>query len=196
MYTYAGSSAAATQLTPLPAAPEVVDPGGLADQAIAVFKAQFPGTANQHHRSGEPDPPRVSDVIKTLSSPINGTAIDAWIVANTPLDDIVPLYTKYMSPYVNSLAAIIQSTQTVGQNSSGISGIANLLKPAAPAAAKAVEGAAQGAASAASGAGQAASGAAAGTSRAVSRVGWVKRRSVDCRCPQAGPRGAPPPTRG
>src|SRR5262249_34307479 len=102
------------------------------------------------------------DVLKTLSSPLNGDgpAIDAWIAANTPLDDIVPLYTKYWSPYVNSLAAVIQSTQTIGQNASGFSGIGSLantlLKPAAPAAASA----AQGAASAAGGAGQAAAGAA------------------------------------
>jgi phage-related tail protein len=103
--------------------------------------------------------PRVSEVIKTLSSPINGPAIDAWLIANTPFDDIVPLYSKYWSPYVNSLAAMVQSTQTIGQNASGFSGIGSLantlFKPAAPAAA-----AASGAAQAASGAGQAAAGAA------------------------------------
>jgi hypothetical protein len=80
-------------------------------------------------------------------------------VANTPFDDIVPLYSKYLSPYVNSLAAVFQVTQSVGQNSSGLSAIANLAKPAASAA-KAAEGAAQAAGQAAAGAGQAAAGAA------------------------------------
>ncbi len=162
MYTYAGSSAAATKLTPLAAPAEVVDPKGLADQAVAVFKAGGQGVQNQLNAIGAQVVPEFSDVVKTLSSPLNGqgTAIDSWIVANTPFDDIVPLYSKYLSPYVNSLAAMIQSTQTIGQNTSGWSGIGNLantlLKPAAPAAAKAAEGAA----AAASGAGQAAAGAA------------------------------------
>jgi hypothetical protein len=101
-------------------------------------------------------------VIHTLSSPINGQgpAIDAWIAANTPFDDIVPLYSKYLSPYINSVAALFQVTQSVGQNSSGLSGIASLGntlgKDAATAASKAAEAAGQ----AAAGAGQAAAGAA------------------------------------
>lgn len=162
MYTYAGSSSAATNLTPLTAPAEVVDPLGVADQASAVLKAAGQGVQNQMNSMGSQITPRVSDMVKALSSPLNGQgpALDAWIMANTPFDDIVPLYSKYLSPYVNSLAAMIQSTQTVGQNTSGWSGIGNLantlLKPAAPAAAKAAEGAAQ----AAAGAAQAASGAA------------------------------------
>ncbi|WP_205875115.1 PPE family protein [Mycobacterium camsae] len=162
MYTYAGTSAAATNLTPLAAPAEVVDPMGVADQAIAVFKSGGQGVQNQLSALGAQLTPRVSDVVKSLSSPLNGAGpqIDAWIMANTPFDDIVPLYSKYLSPYVNSLAAMIQSTQTIGQNTSGWSGVGNLantlFKPAAPAAAKAAEGVA----AAASGAGQAASGAA------------------------------------
>ncbi len=64
-------------------------------------------------------------MVKTLSSPLNGQgpAIDAWIAANTPFDDIVPLYSKYISPYVNSVAALTQSTQTIGQNTSGFTGL-------------------------------------------------------------------------
>jgi hypothetical protein len=57
------------------------------------------------------------------------------------------------------VAALFQVTQSVGQNSSGLSALANLAKPAASAA-KAAEGAAQAAGAAASGAGQAAAGAA------------------------------------
>ncbi|MDP7706550.1 MULTISPECIES: PPE family protein [unclassified Mycobacterium] len=162
MYTYAGSAAAATNLTPLAAPADAVDPMGVVDQGIAAFKAAGTGVQTQLNNIGSTVGPRISDVMKTLSSPLNGqgAAIDAWIIANTPLDDIVPLYSKYMSPYINSVAAMIQSTQTIGQNTSGFSGLGGLantlLKPAAPAAAKAAEGAA----AAASGAGQAAAGAA------------------------------------
>ncbi|MHA7650228.1 PPE family protein [Mycobacterium sp. ML4] len=162
MYNYAGSSAAATKLTPLAAPAAVVDPLGAYDQAWSALKAGNASLQSQLNNVSAAVGPRFGDIVKTLSTPLNGqgAALDAWIVANTPFDDIVPLYSKYLSPYVNSLAAMIQSTQTVGQNTSGWSGIGNLantlLKPAAPAAAKAAEGAAQ----AAAGAGQAASGAA------------------------------------
>ncbi|MGV7557900.1 hypothetical protein PJM25_28895, partial [Mycobacterium kansasii] len=74
MYTYAGSAAAATKLSELPAPAEVADPMGLADQAIAVFKAQYnTGYSNVMNVASQVNP-RVSDVLKTLSSPINGTA--------------------------------------------------------------------------------------------------------------------------
>jgi PPE-repeat protein len=162
MYTYAGNAAAATQVPQLTAPAEVADPvTGAVDQAIAAFKGQATAVQTQLNAFGSSLVPRASDVIKTLSSPLNGqgTAIDSWIVANTPFDDIVPLYSKYLSPYVNSLAAVFQVTQSVGQNSSGLSALANLAKPAASAA-KAAEGAAQAAGQAAAGAGQAAAGAA------------------------------------
>jgi PPE-repeat protein len=162
MYNYAGSAAAATQVPQLAAPAEVADPvTGAVDQAIAAFKGQATAVQTQLNAFGSSLVPRASDVIKTLSSPLNGqgTAIDSWIVANTPFDDIVPLYSKYLSPYVNSLAAVFQVTQSVGQNSSGLSAIGNLAKPAASAA-KAAEGAAQAAGQAAAGAGQAAAGAA------------------------------------
>ncbi|WP_236983385.1 PPE family protein [Mycobacterium kiyosense] len=162
MYTYASSSAQATRVSELSAPAEVAQPAGLVDQALAVFKAEGQAVQTQLNNAGAQIVPRFSDVIKTLSAPLNGqgTAIDQWIVANTPFDDIVPLYSKYLSPYVNSLAAMLQVTQSFGQNSSGISALANLAKPAASAA-KAAEGAASAAGAAASGAGQAAAGAAA-----------------------------------
>jgi PPE-repeat protein len=163
MYTYAGSAAAATQLADLPQPADVVDPGAWADQAIAVFKAQDQAIATNVGNVFAQINPRVSTVLKTLSDPLNGTAIDQWLVANTPLDDVVALYGKYLSPYVNSLAALLQSTQTLGQNTSGWSGIgslANTLSKPAASAASAAQGAASAAGSAASGAGQAAAGAA------------------------------------
>ncbi|MGV7688201.1 PPE family protein [Mycobacterium kansasii] len=155
MYTYAGSSAAATQLADLPAPAEVVDPGGMVDQAVAVFKAQEHVVSTNVGNVLAQVNPRVSDVLKTLSSPINGPAIDAWIVANTPFDDIVTLHSKYLAPYMSSMAAMIQSTQTVGQNTSGWSGIGSLANTVfKPAAASAAQGAASAAGAAAAGAGQ------------------------------------------
>lgn len=167
MYTYANSSAAATQLTELSAPAEVADPMGAADQAIAGFKAQFNNINGSITGVGAQINPRVSEVLKTLAAPINGPAIDAWLMANTPFDDIVPIYSKYISPYINSVAALTQSTQTIGQNASGFSGIGGLAntltKDAATAASKAAE--------AAAGAGKAAAGAAAGA--AANGIGGI-----------------------
>ena len=166
MYTYAGSAAAATQLADLPQPADVVDPGAWADQAIAVFKAQDQAISSNVGNFFAQINPRVSTVLKTLSDPLNGTAIDQWLVANTPFDDVVSLYGKYLSPYVNSLAALLQSTQTLGQNASGWSGIGSLAntlsKPAASAASAA--------GAAASNAGQAAAGAAGNLGASVGGV--------------------------
>jgi hypothetical protein len=162
MYNYAGSAASATQLSPVAAPAEVTDPiTGAVDQAVAAFKGQGTAVQNQLNGVGSSLVPRASDVIKTLSSPLNGQgpAIDAWLVANTPFDDIVPLYSKYMSPYLNSVAASIQVVQSIGQNSSGLSGLAGLGNTLAKDAATAASKAAEGAAAAASGAGHAAAGA-------------------------------------
>ena len=57
MYSYAGSAAAATKLAELPAPAEVVNPSGMADQAIAVFKAQYNigyNNVRQHGVAGKP----------------------------------------------------------------------------------------------------------------------------------------------
>lgn len=147
MYTYAGSSAAATELAELPAPAEVVDPTGLVDQAIAVVKSEGQLIQTQLDNLGSQLSPRVADVLKTLSAPLNGngTTIDQWLIANTPLDDIVPLYSKYVTPYVSSITAVFQSGQALGQASSGSIAITNFLGPAA----KAAEGAAKAAGAAA-----------------------------------------------
>lgn len=162
MYNYAGSASAATNLRPLAAPADAVDPIGFLDQGIGAVKAAGSGVQTQLNNLGATVGPRVSDVVKTLSTPLNGqgAAIDAWIMANTPLDDIVPLYSKYISPYINSVAALTQSTQTIGQNTSGFTGLAGiantLTKDAAAAAKAAASAAAEAAPAAAAAAGQAA----------------------------------------
>lgn len=108
MYTYAGSSAAAAELAELPPPAEVVDPGGLADQAIAAFKAENQVLQSSIINMATQIDLRVTQVLKTLSAPLNGPMIDQWLIANTPLDDVVPLYTKYISPYINSVALGLQ----------------------------------------------------------------------------------------
>jgi PPE-repeat protein len=155
MYSYAGSASAATKLAELPAPAEVVDSMGVADQAVAVVKAQYnTGYTNVASQVN----PRVSDVLKMMSSPINGAAIDKFLMEYTPLGDMVALHSKYLLPYVSSLAASIQSVQSFGQVSNGLTAMANFAKPAA-AAAKAAEGAASAAGAAALNAGQAVTGA-------------------------------------
>jgi len=87
MYTYAGNSAAATQLTELPEPADVVDPGAWVDQAIAAFKAQYQAFSNNVGNILAQINPRISAVLQTLSDPLNGPGIDQWLVLNSPLDD-------------------------------------------------------------------------------------------------------------
>ena len=150
MYSYASNSAAATQLTELPQPAEVVDPGGVVDQAIAVVKGAGQAVQAQLNTVGSQVMPRVGDVLQTLSSPLNGqgTAIDQWLVANTPFDDVVALYTKYLSPYINSVAAFEQGTIAFANESAGFSSAFNLAKDLGPAV-QAAEGAAKAAGAAA-----------------------------------------------
>jgi PPE-repeat protein len=149
MYTYAGSSAAATELAELPAPAEVVNPGGLVDQAIAVLKAQNQVLQGEIIKVASQINTRVSDVLQTLSRPLSGTAIDQWLATNTPLDEVPPLVSKYVQPYLSSLQATLQSGQAFGQATSGSIAITTFMNNLAPAA----KGAAQAAASAAANAG-------------------------------------------
>jgi len=200
MYTYAGNSAAATQLTELPEPADVVDPGGLADQAIAAFKSQIQGISSDVGNILAQINPRVSTVLQTLSSPINGTAIDQWLVANTPLDDVVLLYNKYISPYINSVQAAVVAGNALGNNTAGFQGIARLANDLAPVV-QAVEGAAQAAGSAAAGALPnvgGLGGVAAGLGKAVPIGGWRRLQAGPPRCPAQPLRGwqlspTPPP---
>jgi len=161
MYNYAANSAAASQLAELPEPAEVVNQYGLVDQAMAAFKAQYSNGYTNIMNMANPINSRVADVLKTLSAPINGKAIDQWLVANTPFDDLVPLYSKYISPYVAPIQAMFQSGQAFGQVGSGSTAISKFMGDLAPAA-KAVEGAAQAAGSA-----KLSGGVAAGVGRAV-----------------------------
>lgn len=166
MYSYASSAAAASQLGEFGEPAEVVNPIGLVDQAIAVFKAENDVVQRNAANLGAVVNPRVSDILKTLSAPLQAKPIDDWIVANTPLDDVVTLFGKYLSPYVSSLAAMIQSTQSFGQVSNGITAMTSFAKGLAPAA-KALEGAASAAGTGAANAASNAGGVAAGLGRAL-----------------------------
>jgi PPE-repeat protein len=145
MYNYAASAAAATELTESPEPAEVADPYGVADQAIAVFKGGAQAVQAQLNNVGSQVVPRIGQVLQTLSSPLNGqgTAIDQWIVANTPFDDIVALYNKYLSPYIGAIAAFEQSTLALANDSIGVPAIVNVVGGIAAPAAQAVQGAAQ-----------------------------------------------------
>jgi PPE-repeat protein len=167
MYTYAGRAASTTQLAALPAPAQVTDPLGLIDQALAVIKAQDQVLNEDLENMRQIVSPRVGDLLRTLSTPLNnGKQFDAWLVANTPLDDVVALYSKYLSPYINSIAAFIQSSQAFGQVTNGLAAVANFAKPAA-AAVKAAEGAASAAGGAAANLGGSLGGVAAGLGKAV-----------------------------
>jgi PPE-repeat protein len=150
MYAYASSSAAATQLTEFAEPPEVADSSGLARQAAAVSAA------------AADNPVQTVNPLAELISSFNGTQIDKYISTNTVLDDVVMLYSKYLVPYVSTAQSMIQSTQSFGQVSNGITAMTTFAKGLGPAV-KAVEGAAQGA----TGAGTNAGGVAAGLGRAL-----------------------------
>ena len=95
-----------------------------------------------------------------------GSEIDKFLAENTVLDDLVMLYSKYMVPYVSTAQSSIQSVQSFGQVSNGITAMTTFAKGLAPAV-KAVEGAAQAAGAAATSAGANVGGVAAGLGRAL-----------------------------
>lgn len=147
MYNYAGSSAAATQLNELPQPADATDPLNLVDQAVGAFKGAGQAVQAQLNSVGAQIMPRFGELLQTLSSPLNGqfNAIDQWIVANTPFDDLVPLYSKYISPYMNSVAYELQSTLFLGDEMAGfakLGSFANDVAPAFPKVPAAVGGAA------------------------------------------------------
>ncbi|MHA7652498.1 PPE family protein [Mycobacterium sp. ML4] len=166
MYGYAGSSAAAAQLSELPEPTDVADPYTAADQAVTAFKDLYTNGYTDIMNAAAPLSSRLADVLKTLSMSLNGATIDKWLIANTPLDDIVPLYSKYLSPYVSAIASEFQAGQAFGQVSNGSSAMTALANSLAPAA-KAVEGAAQAAGASAAGVGTKVSSVTAGLGRAV-----------------------------
>jgi PPE-repeat protein len=134
MYNYADASGNAARLGGVPEPAEVANPLGVIDQALAAIKAQNSGLNGNLNAVGGQLAPRAGDLLRTLSSPINGQMIDQWLIANTPMDDIVPLYSKYLSPYISQIAALLNSNQAFGQVSSADVALANLGKGSAPAA--------------------------------------------------------------
>jgi PPE-repeat protein len=153
MYNYAGRAAATTQTTELAPPPAAANPlVGLIDQQITNFTANGGIFGPLNHLGANQSSP-IGGLLNTLSGPINGngSAIDAWIVANTPFDDIVPLYSKYVVPYMSTLAYVDQATLDVGDNTAGWAKLGNLANTLFPAV-QATQGAAQAAGSAAAGA--------------------------------------------
>lgn len=166
MYGYAGSSAAAAQLSDFDEPQDVVNPMGLADQASAVLNAQNNAvTSNAAEVSGVLNS-KITDALKTLSAPLSGKSIDEWLVNNTPLDDLVMLYSKYGVPYVSTGQMGVQMGQSFGQISNGVTAMTSFMKGLAPAA-NAAGGAASAAGSAATNAAGNAGGVAAGLGKAL-----------------------------
>ena len=165
MYAYLNSSLAASRLTEFDEPPAVADSSGLARQAAAVSTA-----ANNPVETGVQQLltrlDAVHDPFAELASSFTGAKIDQYLTKYTAFDDIVSVYSKYLVPYVSSAAAMIQSTQSFGQVSNGITAMTSLAKGLAPAA-KALEGAAQAAGSGATNAAANAAGAAGGLGKAL-----------------------------
>ncbi|OBK50838.1 PPE family protein [Mycobacterium sp. 1081908.1] len=157
MYAYASSSAAAAQLTDFAEPPEVADPSGVARQSAAVSAAAADNPVRSVVQEVLTRLESVPNPLAELVSSFNGTQLDKYISTNTILDDVVMLYSKYLVPYVSTAQSMIQSTQSFGQVSNGITAMTTFAKGLAPAV-KAAEGAAQSAANAGANAGGVAAG--------------------------------------
>ena len=126
MYGYAGASATAAELTDFDEPPEVANRGGLAGQAAAVAAAAANST-----------PAGVQNVLSGLASSIPGTLrslatpftnlkpLDDWIVNNTPIDNLVSVYTKYIGPF-------IPAATSTAQGANAITAMATFFKSLAP----------------------------------------------------------------
>jgi len=139
MYAYATSSAAASQLSDFAEPPEVADSSGLARQAAAVSTA-----ANNPVQTVVQEVltrlDSVHDPLAELFSSFTGAKLDGYLTKYTALDDMVGLYAKYIVPYVSTAQSSIQSIQSFGQVSNGITAMTTFTKGLAPAV-KAIEGA-------------------------------------------------------
>ncbi|MEE2854240.1 MAG: PPE family protein [Actinomycetota bacterium] len=171
MYGYAGSSATAAQLTEFDEPAEVTNPAASSEQAAAVAKA-----VGNSGRSGAQDAAananaQAAENLQTLAEPTLGNLkpIDEWISENTPFDDIASMYSKYVVPYISSGQVGVQTAQSFGQISNGITAMSTFAKGLAPAASSAAQAAGNGAkALGAAGAGLGNAGSvAAGVGRAV-----------------------------
>ncbi|MGV0038289.1 PPE family protein [Mycobacterium colombiense] len=147
MYGYAASAAAATRLADFDEPREVTNPAGSAEQAAAVAKA-----VGNSGRTGAQDvsanaTDAVPENLQTLSQPTLGNLkpIDEWISENTPFDDMASMYSKYIVPYVSSGQVGVQTAQSFGQISNGITAMSTFGKALAPAASSAAQAAGNGA---------------------------------------------------
>jgi PPE-repeat protein len=169
MYGYLTSSLSAIQLPDFTEPPEVADPSGTAKQSAAVSKAAADTTTNPVHDAVTKVLAQLDvyhDPVAQYTSDFTWTKVDGYITKYTALDDLVAGYQKYISPYINSLAASIQSSQSFGQVTNGLVAMATFSKGAAPAV-KALEGAASAAGAAASNAGANLGAAAGGLGKAL-----------------------------
>ena len=170
MYDYAGSSLTATQLTEFDEPAEVTNPAGSSEQAAAVAKAV--GNSGQ---SGAQDVAananaQAAENLQTLAQPSLGNLkpIDEWLSENTPFDDMASMYSKYVVPYISSGQVGVQTAQSFGQISNGITAMSTFGKALAPAASSAAQAAGNGAkALGAAGAGLGSAGSVAAVGRAI-----------------------------
>jgi PPE-repeat protein len=129
MYGYLGSSATATELTEFEEPTEVTNPAGSSEQAAAVAKA-----VGNSAQTGGQDLAANADAqaaaVQNPASPTPGNLkpIDDWISANTPFDDLASMYSKYFVPYVSSGQVGVQTAQSFGQISNGITAMTSFGK--------------------------------------------------------------------
>ncbi|HEV7580272.1 MAG TPA: PPE family protein [Mycobacterium sp.] len=166
MYGYVASSATATELGDFDEPQEAIKPGASVAQEAAVAQA----VANSS-QTGAQELAAAADTPNPVPQASFGNLkpIDDWLSANTPFDDLAGMYSKYMVPYVSSGQVGVQTAQSFGQISNGITAMTSFAKglaPAASAAAKAAEGGANAMGAAGAGLGNV-GGAAAGLGRAL-----------------------------
>jgi PPE-repeat protein len=143
MYGYAGSAATATELTEFEEPTEVTNPAGSSEQAAAVAKA-----VGNSAQTGGQDLAANADAQAAAApnspTPGNLKPIDDWISANTPFDDIASMYSKYFVPYVSSGQVGVQTAQSFGQISNGITAMTSFGKSLGSAASSAGQAAGAG----------------------------------------------------
>lgn len=129
MYGYAGSTAAATQLSDFEEPTEVAKPSGLAEQGVALAKA----TANSI-QTGAQD--ALSKAVEAIPNTLKALSLP---VMPKITDDLVSWYGKYVGVFMPAATASSQLTNASIATTTFLKGLA----PAATAAAKAAENGAQ-----------------------------------------------------
>ncbi|WP_204079202.1 PPE family protein [Mycobacterium riyadhense] len=164
MYGYAVASAAAAELTDFEEPADIADHAGLARQAAALGI-----TAARSTETG------VRDALSNLTTAVPGALRKlAAPVANSIVDDLIELYTKYLAPFAPTLTSLANSTSAVTAVTSFMKGLA----PVAQAVQGEVAALASGVGSALTGGLGAAGFGAAGAGSAASTVSASLGRSV------------------